>query len=136
MPLESSSVFFGRASEICMRSHHTWARLVAVACVEPVQFAEEDQLVEHLHLLVQPALFRQVADAVQRRTLKRLAEQRTVPESGRVMPIIMRIDDDLAGPVRPQQPEHRARLDRERQPFDRHLGVVRLANLFRVQRWP
>ena len=33
---------------------------------QPVQLAQEDELVEHLHLLVEAALFRQVADAVQR----------------------------------------------------------------------
>ena len=32
---------------------------------EAVQLAEEDELVEDLHLLVEAALFRQVADAVE-----------------------------------------------------------------------
>src|SRR6266481_3286697 len=43
--------------------------------VEAVELAEEDELVHDLHLLVEAALFREIADAVEDVSLKRAAEE-------------------------------------------------------------
>ena len=58
-----------------------------------------------------------------------------MPESGRVMPIIMRMELDLPLPFGPSRPEHRSRFNGERKAFDRDFGVVDLANIIRVRRW-
>ena len=55
---------FVNGSVISSRSHQRWARLRGGGRVEAVELAEEDELVHDLHLLVEAALFGQVADAL------------------------------------------------------------------------
>jgi len=64
-----------------------------------MQAAEEDQLIEDFHFFVEAALFGQVADAVEACAVKRLFKQVTRPESGIVMPIIMRMELVLPAPL-------------------------------------
>ncbi len=72
--------------------------------VEAVELAEEDELVEDVHLFVEAALLGQVADALEGFAVEGLAEERTVPESGMVMPIIMRMVEVLPEPLGPRRP--------------------------------
>ena len=103
MPLESSSVFLARASAISRRLAQAVARLRASAA-SGRELAEEDKLVEDLHLLVEAALFGQIADAVEAGALEGLAEETDRPESGMVMPIIMRMELVLPAPLGPSRP--------------------------------
>jgi hypothetical protein len=57
-----------------MRSAHAWP-FCAPLPREPVQLAEEDQLVQNLHLLVEAALLGQVADALEALALKGLSKE-------------------------------------------------------------
>ena len=73
--------------------------------VEAVELAEEDELVDDLHLLVEAALFGQVADALEDACGRRAGRRgSTVPESGTVMPIIMRMEEVLPEPLGPSRP--------------------------------
>ena len=83
------------------QSHGALARLLRR---QPVQLAEEDQLVEDLHLLVEAALLGQIAHALQALALEGLVEELMRPESGTVMPIIMRMELVLPAPFGPSRP--------------------------------
>jgi hypothetical protein len=83
-----------------------------------VELTQEDKLIEDLHLLVKPALFRQVADLVQLLRSNGLPNRLIWPESGTVMPIIMRMV--LVFPARcPEKAKHAALLNAEREIVDR-----------------
>ena len=80
IPLESSSTF------LCVHSaslqalaplQRTHARLALGQMMQP---AQKHEMIQHLHPLVQPALFGHVADAAQLFAVKRFAKQ---PAPGR-----------------------------------------------------
>ena len=126
MPLESSCVFFSMDSAISIRSHHWRARLFAVAASSPCSCPRKIELVDHLHPLVESALFRQIADAAQM-----VAAEWFIEEPHRTG-IRQRHSDHhadgrgLARAVRPQQPEHGARLDAQAQRPHRYFAAIRL----------
>ena len=62
------------ASEISMRLAQPW-RACAHLPRQAMQLAKEDKLIEDLHLLVEAALFGQIAHAIQALALKRLSKQ-------------------------------------------------------------
>src|SRR5439155_5261556 len=97
--------------------------------VEAVQLAEEDELVHDLHLLVETALFWQVADAVEELAAKRLAEE--VDGAG-----VRHGDADhhadaggLTGTIGAEKAEHAAWFDGEAEVCDGDLGVVGFADM-------
>src|SRR5215469_12253579 len=49
--------------------------LARVSLVEPVKLAEEGELIEHLHLLVEAAFLGQIADAIEQRSREGLTEE-------------------------------------------------------------
>ncbi len=96
---------------------------------QPMQLPQEHQLVDHLHLLVQPALFRQIPHPVQRRPIERLPKQTHRPRVRHRHPNHHPNRARLPRPIRPQQSKHRSRLNGQRQPLHRNLRVIHLANL-------
>ena len=113
MPLESSSVFLSSASAISMRSAQSMARLRASSAREPVQLAEENQLIDDLHLLVEAALLGQIADAVQALALEGLSEEADAAGVGHGDAHHHANGAGFARAVRPQQAEHLAGIDGE-----------------------
>ena len=61
--------------------------------------------------------------------MKGWSKSETVPESGTVMPIIMRMVEVLPEPLGPRRPNMRAGLDGEAEVIYGDLGVVCLADM-------
>ena len=117
------------ASVISRRSHQTWARLLAVVGVETVELAEEDELVHDLHLLVEAALFGEVADALEVLSVEGLAEEVDGAGVGHGDADHHADAGGFAGAVGAEEAEHGAWFDGEAEVFDGDLGVVDLADM-------
>ena len=103
--------------------------LAAVGGVEAVKLAEEDELVEDLHLLVEAALLGQIADAVEQLAREGLAEEADGAGVGHGDADHHADGAGLAGAVGAEQAEHGAGFDGEGEVFDGDLGVVGLADV-------
>ena len=114
---------------ISRRSHQLSARARAVRFVEAVKLAEEDELVDDLHLLVEAALFRQVADAMKRAAVEGFVEERDRAGVGHGHADHHADGGGFAGAVGAEQAEHRARLNGEREAFDRDFRAVDFADV-------
>jgi hypothetical protein len=99
-----------------------------------VQLAEEDELLAHGHLAIEPALLRQVADAVEVGARARMAEHADLapvgaddvhqhPQRGR-----------LARAVGTEQTEDGARRHRERDVVDGHRAAEALPQTAQLER--
>ena len=79
---------------------------VGDARLESLELGEEQQHAAHLHLLVEAALFGQIADAVERRrrSCSAAPNSEIVPESGTMMSRIMRMVVVLPAPLGPSSP--------------------------------
>ena len=102
---------------------------------KPVQLAKEDQLVDDLHLLVEAALFGQIADAVQALALKGLAEETHPARVGNGDAHHHANGAGFAGAVGPQQAKHLARIDGEAQVVDGNLVLVGLGDSRELDNW-
>jgi hypothetical protein len=96
-----------------MRAAHSTARLRASSGEQPVQLAEEDQLVDDLHLLIEAALLGQIADPLQAAAGEGLLEEADASRVGNGDAHHHANGAGLARPVRSQQAEDLARLDGE-----------------------
>ncbi len=96
--------------------------------VKPVQLPQKDELVKHLHLLVEAALFRQITDPVQGIARKRLAEELHGAGVGLGDADHHADGRGLTRAVGPKQPEHGSGLDGKGQALDGDLGVVGFAD--------
>ena len=65
-----------------MRSAQSSGALARIFRGKAVQLAEEDELIEHLHLLVEAALLGQIADAIEAAALKGFSEEIDAPRIG------------------------------------------------------
>ena len=101
-------------------------------CVDVVELAEENELVEHVHLLVEAALLRQIADARERFASERLVEERDRAGVGHGDADHHADGTGLARAVGAKQPEHGSRLDADGEVFHRDLGVVDLADMMEL----
>ena len=100
--------------------------------VEAVELAEEDELVHDLHLLVEAALFREIAYALEEVSVEGLAEE--VDGAG-----IGHSDADhhadaggFAGAVGAEEAEHAAWLNGKAEVCDGDLGVVGFADMLQI----
>src|SRR6476646_23284 len=93
-----------------------------------VEFSQEHKLVQDLHLLVQSAFFRQVADLVQALALERLAKKVDLAGIRHGNADHHADGAGLYRSVRPQQPKNPAMLTAEGKIVDRHKLVIRLAD--------
>jgi hypothetical protein len=84
---------------------------------------------EHLHLLVEAALFRQIADAVEQVARKRLVEEAHGAGVRHGHADHHADGAGLTGAVGAEQSKHCAGLDGQGKTFDRDLRVVDLANV-------
>ena len=109
--------------------------LRAVRGVEAVELAEEDELVEHLHLLVEAALFGQVADAVEGVAGEGLVEEADGAGVGHGDADHHADGAGLAGAVGAEQAEHGAGLDGEARGLRRRLWCRRPCGRGGVRRW-
>ncbi len=82
-------------------------------CVEPVQAGEVGELLADLHLRVEPALLRHVADPPPRVVVQRTAPPADLPGVGPHQAHGDPHRGRLAGPVGPAEAEHRPRRDGE-----------------------
>ncbi len=94
-----------------------------------MELAEEDELVDDLHLLVEAALFGQIADAVEVLAVEGLAEELHVAGVGHGDADHHADGGGLAGAVGAEEAEHAAGLDLEGEIFDGDFGVVGFADL-------
>ncbi len=95
----------------------------------PCSCAEKDELVHDLHLLVEAALFGQVADALEMLAVKRLAEEADRAGVGHGDADHHADAGGLAGAVGAEEAEHAARLNGEAEVCDGDLGVVGFADM-------
>src|SRR6185437_1316388 len=98
--------------------------LARSAFIQPVKLAEESELVEHLHLLVETALFRQIADTVEQRAREGLVEEADGAGVGHGHADHHADGAGLAGAVGSEQAEHGAGLNGEGKVIDRYLRIV------------
>ena len=129
MPLESSSVFLGMASVISMLLAPDVGALGGGGGVEAVELAEEDELVDDLHLLVEAALFGQIADAMKVLAVEGLVEELDRAGVGHGDADHHADGGGLAGAVGAEEAEHAAGLDAEAEVVDGDFGVVGFADL-------
>ena len=102
---------------------------------EPVQLAEEDQLLQNLHFFVEAALLGQVANALQALALERLAEKPDPAGVGKRDAHHHANGTGFARSVRPQQAKHLARVDRQTQVADGNLVLVGLGHSCEFNNW-
>src|ERR1035437_4809149 len=106
--------------------------LLRQGCAEIVELAEKDELIQHVHLLVEAALLRQVANAAEDAAGERLVEERDRARVGDRDADHHSDGTGLARAVGPEQSEHDSRLDGEGEVRDGDFGVVDLANMFKL----
>ena len=97
-----------------------------------MQLAEEGELVQDVHLLVEAAFLGQVADASQDRAGEGPVEERDRAGVGHGDADHHADGAGLARAVGAEQAEHRPRLDGEGEVLHRDLGVVDLANVLKL----
>ena len=74
MPLESSSTFLPTQSAMPRRVAHCSERRFASASAQSLESAKKHEVLEHLHLLIEAALFGHIANALEVAPVERLAE--------------------------------------------------------------
>ena len=99
---------------------------------EAVQLAEEGELIQHVHLLVEAALLRQVSDAAQHGAGEGAVEERDRAGVGDGDADHHADGAGFAGAVGAEQAEHGAGLDGEGEVLHRDLGVVDLADVMQL----
>ena len=133
--MESSSVFlWQRVGDLHALGPGDGA-LARLFGVEAVQLAEEDQLVEDLHLLVEAALLGQIADPLQALALKGLVEEADAAGVGHGDAHHHADGAGFACAVRAQQAEHLAGFDGEAQVVDGNLVLVGLGHSREFDNW-
>src|ERR1035437_10810120 len=100
-----------------------------------MQLAEEDQLFNDLHLLVEAALFRQIADALQALAIERLPKEADLTRVRNRDAHHHANGTGLARSVRNEQAEHLACIDGEAQVIDSDLVLVGLRNTRKFTNW-
>ena len=116
------------------RSAHALARFARFGGLDTVQFAEEDELIEDFHFLVEAAFFGQVADALQALAVEGVAEEVDRSRVGMVMPMIMRMELVLPAPFVPAG-RTSGRLNGETQVVDGDLLIVGLGHSYEFYNW-
>ena len=94
-----------------------------------MELAEEDELVDDLHLLVEAALLGQVADAVEVFAIEGFAEEIHIAGVGDRDADHHADGRSFAGAVGTEEAEHAAGFDAEGEIFYGDFGVVGLADL-------
>jgi hypothetical protein len=120
------------ASTMSSRSHQRVARREANGGREPVQLAEEDELIQDVHLFVEAALLGQVADAAQHGAGEGAVEERDGAGVGHGDADHHADGTGFAGAVGAEQAEHGAGLDGEGEVLHRDLGVVDLSDVVQL----
>src|ERR1700727_2148479 len=98
-------------------------------CIKPMKLAQKDELIDDLHLLIEPALFREIAHTMEVFAFERLTEEAHFDR-------VRNGDADhhadrrgFAGAIRTKQSEHAAGLDAEGEFFYGDSSVVGFADL-------